>query len=296
MKQDTKPYDTAFKDLAEQAPELLLRLVGAFPPGATVRLLPREVSAPARVPDQPYEVIGPDAHFIANVEAQTRYDGAMAGRYVDSSVPLWNTHRLPIRNYVLVLTPRGMPAEPVTTLTIEAGDLRLTVSFQIVRLWELSAVEALALGEALLLPFVPLMAGGKAELEQGAQALLALPDEPQRMRLALHFVMLSGLRYTLAEIYEVLRRIEAMISLESLEESSFYQMILGKGEDRGRHSECAKLLRQFAAQRFPGCQLGPEVERVRDLAALEQLLFDLPQLPDVAALRARLTALAAQAA
>ena len=33
---DKKPYDTAFKRLAEQDPEALLRLVGALPPGATV--------------------------------------------------------------------------------------------------------------------------------------------------------------------------------------------------------------------------------------------------------------------
>ena len=46
MKSDTKPYDTAFKDLAEQSPELLLQLVGALPPDATVTVLPREVSSP----------------------------------------------------------------------------------------------------------------------------------------------------------------------------------------------------------------------------------------------------------
>ncbi|MEO6726554.1 MAG: hypothetical protein ABIU20_02945 [Blastocatellia bacterium] len=36
-KSDTKPYDTAFKDLAEQEPELLLQLVGTLPPNATVK-------------------------------------------------------------------------------------------------------------------------------------------------------------------------------------------------------------------------------------------------------------------
>ncbi len=46
-----------------------------------------------------------------------------------------------------------MPDEVATSLAIEAGGLR--VSYRVVRLWEIKAREALALGRESLLPFVP---------------------------------------------------------------------------------------------------------------------------------------------
>jgi hypothetical protein len=62
MKKDNKPYDSAFKDLADQDPEGLLLLLGALPLGAKVKALPREVTTPALLPDQPYEVISETEH------------------------------------------------------------------------------------------------------------------------------------------------------------------------------------------------------------------------------------------
>jgi len=57
----TKPYDQAFKFLAEQDPESLLILLGAIEPDekATIELLPREISVAALMPDQPYRVRSP---------------------------------------------------------------------------------------------------------------------------------------------------------------------------------------------------------------------------------------------
>jgi hypothetical protein len=53
-KDDPNPYDTAFKEFADQDPELLPMLVGALPPGAKVKPLPRAVSISALLLDQPY--------------------------------------------------------------------------------------------------------------------------------------------------------------------------------------------------------------------------------------------------
>jgi len=63
---DNKPYDSAFKDFADQDSEALLRLIGALPPDATVRPLRAEISAPALAADQPYEVITAADHYIAH--------------------------------------------------------------------------------------------------------------------------------------------------------------------------------------------------------------------------------------
>ena len=129
MNADNKPYDTAFKDLAEQDAEALLRLLGALPPGATVRALPREVSAPALLPDQPYEITNGDDKRIAHLEAQTRYENDVPLRIVGYDVLLWHRYRLPVDSYVLVFIPDGLPEEVATTVTVEAGGLRITVNF-----------------------------------------------------------------------------------------------------------------------------------------------------------------------
>jgi predicted transposase YdaD len=172
-----------------------------------------------------------------------------------------------------------------------------------VRLWEIGAAEALALGRESLLPFVPLMQGGRTELESGARALGGVADEARQRELALHFVVLGGLRYNREELFEVLGRI-TMIPLEQLKESSVYQFIVEEGlkqgreqgREQGRLEALAHLLRRLAAKRFPELELGPELERVRDLEGLEQLCVDLDQVPEAEALRRRLAELAAREA
>ncbi len=158
MRRDTKPYDSAFKDLAEQDPEALLLLPEALPPGVTVKLLPREVSVQALLPDQPYEITRGEEKRLVQVEAETRYKAEVPTRVADYMV--WVRYRLPVSSYVLVLRPHGMPDEVPTSLAIEAGGLR--VGYRVVRLWEIRAREALALGRESLLPFVPQVVGEKS--------------------------------------------------------------------------------------------------------------------------------------
>ena len=160
MKSDKKPYDTAFKRLAEQDPEALLRLVGALPLGATVRILPREISAPALAADQPYEIIGENLHYIAHLEAQIRWKADVPHRIVEYDALFWINYHLPIRSFVLVLIPDGLPPDAPTQGVVQADGLTLIAHFTIVRLWELSAANALAQGRESLLPFIPLMNGG----------------------------------------------------------------------------------------------------------------------------------------
>ena len=304
MKTDTKPYDTAFKDLAEQEPELLLRLVGALPPGATVKVLSREVSAPMLATDQPYEITSPSEHFIAHLEEQTRWEAELPERVAAYQAILWANHRLPVNTYVLLLTPRGLPEAASLSCTIAAGGLTLLSQFTLVRVWEISAAEALATGNANLLPFISLMDGGQAELEQSARALGQVADEDRKLRLAAHFVVVGGLRYNKDYIYDLLGRL-SMVPIQAYRESSVYQFILSegreeglekgleKGREEGKHETLTKMLQRLAQQRFPGVELADEAAGIHDLAALENLCFNLDALPDETALHAQLKALAA---
>jgi predicted transposase YdaD len=287
-KDDPNPYDTAFKEFADQDPELLLMLVGALPPGAKVKPLPRSVSISALLPDQPYEVISATEHFIAHIEAQTRYKKPMPVRFVNYDAYFWIRYQLPVHSFLLVFLPQGMPDDAPTTMTVEAGGLTLTVKYTVVRIWELPAAEALKSGRASILPFVPLMKGGQAELEASAQALGQVADEPLRQRLSLHFVMLGSLRYNRVELLDLLGR-TTMIPLHVLKETPFYQEIREEGERK----LLFELFRDLALKRFPGFELEEKLEQVRDLDALKQLYRDLDQIQDEVALRARLAELIA---
>lgn len=299
MNRDTKPYDTAFKDLAEQSPELLLRLVGALPPDATVTVLPREVSTPMLATDQPYEIVSPTEHFIAHLEEQTRWEADVPQRVARYQVILWANYQQPVRTYVLLLTRRGWPTEPLTPYTIQAGDLAVQSSLTVVKCWELSATDALAQGNPNLLPFIALMDGGQTELEQAARALGRMDDEARKLQLAAHFVVNGGLRYNREYIFDLLGRL-TMIPIQALRESSVYQFILEEGREKGleqgleqgKRNTLKELLQRVAQNRFPGFAVGEDVERIHDLNALEDLCVNLYTLPDEAALQAQLQALA----
>ncbi|MGH9839270.1 MAG: hypothetical protein ACREEM_10845 [Blastocatellia bacterium] len=289
IKRDNKPYDTAFKELAEHDPESLLRLVGALPEGATVRLLPREVTAPALYPDQPYLVTTKGESFVAHIEAQTYYEEAIPRRTGRYDVILWINTDLPVRSYVLILSPRGMPADAPTSVTIEAGGVTITVTYWLIRLWEIEARDALTWKRENLLPFVPLMKGGQDDLVEAAQALGEITDENRKRELAAHFVMMGGLRYTHDEIFDVIWR-HTMIPIQELRDSSVYQFARSEGREEGRET-VIELLAYLIGKRFPQLDLRADLEFIEDLNSLKQLGLELDQLADADALRARLNEL-----
>ena len=87
-----KPYDQAFKYLAEQDPTALLVLLGALKPEqkVTIELLPNEVTVSAKLPDSVYLVkTKNEPSRIVHIEAQTSYDPKMPRRMTDYALRLW---------------------------------------------------------------------------------------------------------------------------------------------------------------------------------------------------------------
>jgi hypothetical protein len=280
-----KPYDQAFKFLAEQDAESLLVLLGYLQPGerAEIEVLPRELRAAAILPDQPYRVLTAREHSIVQVEAQAWFDKSMLARYGEYGVRSWISYRLPVRCYVLLLTKRGLPKGLRTQGVIDAGDIQIKVRYRLIKVWEISARKVLAMNRVNLLPFVPLMRGGREELEISAQRLAQVEDEGRRSEMGLHFLMLGGLRYNRVDLLELIGG-KSMIPLEQLKESSFYQFIL----DEGRLEDAREMLRMLAAKRFPGLKLGEELDRIHDLAALRRLGLEVSDLPDAETLKRRI--------
>lgn len=280
-----KPYDQAFKFLAEQDAESLLVLLGYLQSGerAEIEVLPRELRAAAILPDQPYRVLTAREHSIVHVEAQTYFDKSMLARIGEYGVRLWISYRLPIRSYVLLLTKRGLPKGLRTQGVIDAGDIQIKVRYRLIKLWEILARKVLAMNRVNLLPFVPLMRGGREELETGAQRLSQVPDESRRSEMGMHFLMLGGLRYNRVDLLELIGG-KSMIPLEQLKESSFYQFVA----EEGRLEDAREMLRMLAAKRFPGLKLGEELDRIHDLDALRRLGLEVSDLPDAETLKRRI--------
>ena len=300
----TKPYDQAFKFVAEQDPESLLLMLGAIEPDekATIELLPREISVAALLPDQPYRVTSGRGDRVVHVEAWTMWDHDIPNRMVEYGPLHWFKYRLPVDSYVILLIKKGLPRQaPRQGVTI-AGGTRMETRFHLIRLWQISARKTLGSGRQALLPFVPLMDGGRAELEAGAEALRFVSDERLRREIGLHFVMLGGLRYNHFDLLEMIGGM-SMMPIERLRESSFYQSILEEGRKEGREegreeerkaalARIADLLRLLADKRFPGVQLGSEVEAVGDPDKLHRLCHELDEIPDTETLRRKLAELA----
>ncbi len=296
----TKPYDQAFKFLAEQDPESLLLMLGAIEPGeqATIELLPREISVAAVLPDQSYRITSSRGERIAHVEAQTIWEDAVPTRMAEYGGLHFYKYRVPIDSYVIMLTKKNFPRHPPRKGILEGGGTRIETRFQIIQLWKLSAQETLASRRIALLPFVPLMDGARAELEAAATRLGEIVEEQERRETALHFVMLGTLRYNRLDLLELIGR-KGMIPLEQLKKhSGFYQFILEEGRQEGRQEGCRQAIieffRQLVAKRFPSLQLGAEVEAVEHPELLEQLACELNDIPDGEALQRKLSELTRQ--
>lgn len=296
-KKQHKPYDDAFKLLAEQDAEALLLLLGEIKPGEPVKITPigRELRAATRLPDQAYKVVTATGARIVHIEAQTSYDQLMPERMADYGVREWLQYRLPVTCYVLLLTDRGLPERAPRVGRIEAGDVQITVRYRLIRLSQISATRMLAWQRNNLLPFVPLMRGGEAELKAGARRLRRITEEKDQSKLGFDFLILGALRYNRADLLDLIGG-EDMLPLRVYKESPMYEFLIEEGKDRwkeegikeGELKSAAEMLRLLIAKRFPQMKATQKIKRIRDAALLRQLCLEMIEIPDANALRKRL--------
>ena len=286
-----KPYDQAFKYLAEQDPSALLILLGALKPKqkAKIELLPNEVTVSAKLPDSVYLVkTANEPSRIVHIEAQTEYDPKMPRRMTEYALRLWIKYSLSVESYLLLLTPRKAPHKILDKFQLVAGSLDIRLHYQVISIWEISARKALALNKLDLLPFIPLMKGGHLAIVDIARAIENIDDDQRQRELDLHFVILSGLRYTQHEFLEFLGSANMIpITYELAKQSSTFRAMVkdvkqeARGQGRseglaeGRAEGFAELLRKLIAQRFPDLSIGAELDRIRNAEALEQLCLQV---------------------
>jgi hypothetical protein len=293
MKKD-KPYDEAFKLLAEEDAEALLLLLGEIEPGEKAEITPlhRELRISTRLPDQAYKVVGASGARIVHIEAQSRYPHVMPDRMADYGAREWMKYRLPVTCYVLLLTDRGLPKRPATVGRIVAGDVRIMVHFRIVRVSRISAARVLKMQREHLLPFVPLMQGEEEELVAAVKAPRKVKQPRKRCDLGLDLLVLGSLRYNPEDLLDLIGR-ESMIPLEVMKESPAYEFLINEGKDRwkeegiaeGEIRSAAEMLRMLIVRRFPSMKVAQKIKRIRNAVTLRHLCLEVSEAKDAATLR-----------
>ena len=294
----SKPYDRLFKTLAEEDPRGLLHFFGSLTldEPAEIETVSREILLPALEADHVYRVRSGLRQWIAHFEAQAHYRSDLPERLAWYAVALAMRFKLPVETTMVLLVARHAPGFIPDRFETVLGSVELSVRYRVIRLWELDPQRIFDAKRPTLLPWIPLMGSPDDLLEKVAAEIVRTRDE----RLAVEFVVLGGLRYDKRDLAAMLGRGGTMFRLtqEMIEESSFYQMVIEQGMEKGieqgmekgiqqgRLEGARRIIRYATTVQFPELGPLPELDAVTDLERLETLLRELLTAPDPEAARA----------
>ncbi len=272
------------KALADEAPELLLRIFGMIEPGAEVSITPlRAETAPPMVePDFVIRVKLPRRReFILHLEFQVRYDRQVRRRLARYGVSLWLQHDLRVVSILVLIdparTPRSMPSGRVMGRHSYFGS-SIAHPFQVVRAWELGPGPVIDSKNVRLLPWALLMKSTDAEVRKLAAMVGRSGDEEAIGR----FLTLGSLRYHRDVLQEMLGGARMGLVELIMTESSLVREFTDRARDEGKTQGQAegsaatarRMLRRSLRLRFPGLEEMPEINRIESVDVLEALLFD----------------------
>jgi len=275
------PYDVSFKLMAEEDPRGLLELLGVLPSGsnAEVVLLERELALPKLAVDQCFRITAEGESWIEHIECQSWFDSGVPEIIAVYKLTTWHKYRLEVRSVLVLPVEKGASRIVRNTFELDQPELRMTVRFRIVKLWEIDASVALNPKHPRLLPLVPLMKSTAIQIEEAAGQIARLQDSNLANRLGI----LTGLRYDEVETARLLERIRNMFPDELLMQSSIFNRLKrqvaeearqeGKreGKQEGRLVSGRQALRSVLAKLYPAISL-PDLDSVANPDVLDALL------------------------
>ena len=224
-----KPYDSTTKYLIEQFPRDWLTLAGLDPAGP-VDAIDANLSTITAEADKVIRVGGLDP-WLAHVEFQSSREPRLSARIHRYNALLDERHDLPTRSIVVLLREAadgpGILGEYRRSLP--GGPEYLAFGYDVVRVWR-EPVGSILAGGLGVLPLAPVADLGTMPLEAVVAELHQRIDpEPAPLRGLLwnSTAIVMGLRHPSFLIERLLRGVHEM------EESSYYQAILAKGEAKG---------------------------------------------------------------
>jgi predicted transposase YdaD len=220
--------------------------------------------------------------YYRHVEFQSEPDPDMARRCFRYNTQLVLQLEAPVLTTVVYLFPPGPKSgDPVFRVMLDGEEINVW-RFDEVRLWELSAQEALASRAPGLLALVPLMEGGqdRGVIVRAAAAIKrALPLETNPEALAI-LLYLAGAHYTVGELTRLFGR-------ETMIQSSVWQAAWSEGKAEGK-AEGLRAERQtciaLIKNRHPTllARAVPAVEACDDHAILCDWILKAPDLDSAA--------------
>jgi predicted transposase YdaD len=286
-----KPFDRILKSFADEAPRLFLRLLGFVPAGAVPDIQPlRPETAPAMVlPDYVAVVrIDPGVPIIFHAEFQSNYHHEVPRDMCRYGGSLAWQHQMPVESVLVMLRPKGVPAEIPEVGHYSIGVTHTTHPFKTVRLWEIDPTPVLETNDPRLLPWALLLKSSDEQVRKIASIVAAQEDEEAVGR----FLTLGSLRYNRESLYEMLGGgkmglIRAILDGSSIVQEERDQAAaqgraegLAEGEARGRAegqaqgraAEGRRVLRLLLRKHFPELESLAEIDGISNVDALESII------------------------
>ena len=268
-----KPYDITMRMLMEQEPVAWLRRFGVEPDGP-VSVIDSEVSTVTSEVDKVFKIDGSEPYLV-HIEIQSGPDADMPWRMNHYNVLVAKDGKYPVLS-VLVLLRRSAEVKDLTGFherSVRGFGLVSLFRYPIVRVWELDA-ESILTGELSLLPLAPL---ADIPEESIPDVFRRIDDRVMRetetstaCMIMVSTLLLAGMRLERERILEMMRRYSSM---NLLQESSFYQMLLEEGEKKGRIKEAREMLLDLVEARFGAIDpaFRGSIEAIDDLDTLKRM-------------------------
>jgi hypothetical protein len=276
-----KPYDRIWKSFAEEAPVLLLRLLGFLPEGIEPDIQPlRPETAPAVVlPDYVAAVsVGPGVQVIFHIEFQACYHDGVPSNMARYGGSLAWQYQTTVESVLVLLRRQGVPVHVPEVGDYSFGKTRTTHPFRVVRLWEIDPTPVLETNIPKLLSLAVLMKSTDEQVREIAATVARQGNDEALGR----FLMLSSLRYDEDSVYEMvggkMGLMEAIMEGSSIVQGERKRAAaqgraegLAEGLAEGRAKEARNVLRRLLRKKFPTLESLAEIDQIANVETLESI-------------------------
>jgi hypothetical protein len=268
------PYDSTLKHLIDTYPQDWARFLGA-PADARIEVVESDLSTLTLEADKVLRVDA-NAPWLLHLEYQSTYDWRLPRRMLRYNVLLEHRHAVPVESMVLLVRPLadgpGMTGRE--QLRLPSGKQYLEFTYTVLRLWEIPPERFLEGGPGLM-PLALVAHVREHEFpgivrRMEVKATAELPPSQVGDLWSAAFILM-GLRYEPGFIEHLLKGVTGM------EESSTYQLLLRRGEERGLEQgreRLASSLYHLGTRRFgePSARVCGVIDAEHDLDRLTRML------------------------
>jgi predicted transposase YdaD len=267
------PFDVTMKDLIEENARAWAERFHPYPV-LDVAVIDADVSTVTAHADKVLRVREADgSECLLNIEAEGRHAADVPDRMLHYAVLLRHHHGLPVRSVVILLRASANASAVTGTLEVRRRPDEppyLTFTYEVVRLWAEPLAPLLA-GPVGLLPLAPLTDEAQADLPgvvgRVVERLRTETTREQAGKMETATLILMGMRYEKEFVEQLFRGVEDM------EESTTYQAILQRGEERGAARSLRETILRQGRRKFgePSAELVQTLEGIANLERLQGL-------------------------